>query len=142
MFVEREASYKWQSGGEELTPEPKEDTETLRAQIARVEPRDIIDAKEKLIGENYDALKIGKFWGPSTPWSRPPVYYLPIAEILEKVRPDLGEPQLFNLRMMQPKPMRLPYTEPTLEENVRLALKQKLGTAEDYEPILNRQVTQ
>jgi hypothetical protein len=138
MFVERKASYKWQPDGDELTPEPKKDTETLRAQVVSAEPRDIIDGKEKLIGEDYDQLKIGKLWGPSTPWSRPPVYYLPIAEILEKVRPDLGEPGLFELRMVQPKPISLPYTEPTLEENVRLALEQKLGKAEDYEPMLNR----
>jgi hypothetical protein len=136
LFVENKPTNKWTKGGHKLRPMPRTSLEELRRNFLEPEPHDMIDGGNKLIGENYDPLRIGKFFGPTTPWSRTKVYHLPITEILREVLPSLRMYPMLAPGLPSVQTISLPYSEPTLEENVQLAIKEKLGTPENYDTIL------
>jgi len=139
LFVEHKPTNKWTKGGHKLRPMPRISLEELRRNFLEPEPHDMIDGGNKLIGENYDPLRIGKFFGPTTPWSRTKVYHLPITEILREVLPSLRVYPMLAPGLPSVRTISLPYSEPTLEENVKLAVAEKLGRTEDYEGILRSQ---
>lgn len=66
--------WRWDRG-RELWVRPAESCEELRRKMMPFAPQ-LIDTDFKLIGNDYDWLRIGKLAGPQVPWARSE-YYLP-----------------------------------------------------------------
>lgn len=73
-FFTKNKRWRWDRGLE-LEIRPTESCEELRRRMMPLAPQ-LINTDFKLIGDDYDWLKIGRLAGPQAPWARSE-YYLP-----------------------------------------------------------------
>lgn len=95
--------WRWDRG-HELHVRPTESCEKLRRKMIPLAPQ-LINTNFKLIGNDYDWLRIGKLAGPQVPWARSE-YYLP-----EKTLHGLDERTKVNLSQIPGIEQTVPYIE-------------------------------
>ena len=144
IFVEKkEGVYvdRWEEGGPSMRVSPFADIEELRREFITREPSDLIDKKSRLIGDNYDFLRIGSMWGPEVPWMREH-YYLPEATIFG--RPRKIEPTALLKAMLRKEvlplmekigPISIPYVYDNPRENIKLGVKLGLIKPKEYDKL-------